>query len=340
MNSPQEPRKILFFRRFKRFGGHHLKVWHYFNHALAHPDLDPYIIFDPESVWDESNPWTSVPDRVVDKRRMIEPELLFLSGLDWRVAERLGLVRDDLPALNLIQHVFHSWPENQRSSYLSRKAIRMCLSPEVQQAIEDTGRVRGPVVTIPSAIEFDRLNALRGRERRLDVLIAAVKAPELGARIRDRLRHPGRTVELVDALIPREEFLRKMSTSRVTVFLPWQIEGFYIPALEGMAVGTLVVCPDIVVNRSFCLPGVNCLRPEYDEDPLVAAAEQGLWELPSLGPLLERAVRTAREHDLSYERQAFYDILARLDELWARDGVPRNRGGTQPRSRANGRYAP
>ena len=36
----------------------------------------------------------------------------------------------------------------------------------------------------------------------------------------------------------------------MTLFLPNQREGVYIPGLEGMALGTLVVCPDCVGNRS------------------------------------------------------------------------------------------
>jgi len=49
------------------------------------------------------------------------------------------------------------------------------------------------------------------------------------------------------------------------VFLPNQKEGegFYLPALEGMAVGTLVIFPDCIGNRSFCLSGYNCFRPDY-----------------------------------------------------------------------------
>src|SRR5438270_13745941 len=128
-------RKILFFRNFKRFGGHHLKVWHYFNHALASPDFEPYITFGRGSVFDESNPWASIHGRIVREPRELEPDVLFLSGLDWAWADGYGLVGEDRPALNLIQHVFHAWPDNARYAYLSNKAIRLCLSREVQEAV-------------------------------------------------------------------------------------------------------------------------------------------------------------------------------------------------------------
>jgi hypothetical protein len=308
--------RILFFRHFLRFGGHHLMVWHYFNHALA-LGLEPYIAFSRASLWDDSNPWTATPDRVVADPKELAPDMLFLSGMDWNPALASGLVRDDRPAFNLIQHVFHTWPENPRSEFLRYKAIRLCVSPEVQEAVDGTGRANGPVLTVPNAIDFDELHRLARDKREIDVLIAALKAPELGQRLALRLRSPGRNVELVDRLLPRAEFLAKLGNAHVTTFLPWEIEGFYMPALEGMALGTVVVCPDIVVNRSFCLPGVNCFRPEYDEEALASATATALAELGSLGPMRASALETAREHDLTAEREAFGAILSRVDELWA-----------------------
>jgi glycosyltransferase involved in cell wall biosynthesis len=103
----------------------------------------------------------------------------------------------------------------------------------------------------------------------------------------------------------------------VTVFIPNPKEGFYLPALEGMALRTIVVCPDCVGNRSFCLDGVNCFRPVYSEDAIVDAARAALSRREQLGPLLDNATETARAHDLLSERQAFLEILDRVDELWA-----------------------
>ena len=86
--------------------------------------------------------------------------------------------------------------------------------------------------------------------------------------------------------------------------------------LLSLELGTLVVCPDVLGNRSFCIHERNCFRPAYDEDAVVAAAERGLAELPDLGGLLEQAHRTAAEHDLGRERAAFLPILERAHELW------------------------
>jgi glycosyltransferase involved in cell wall biosynthesis len=103
----------------------------------------------------------------------------------------------------------------------------------------------------------------------------------------------------------------------VTAFVPNPTEGFYLPALEGMAVGTLVVCPDCVGNRSFCLPGRNCFRPEHTVESISDAVRTALRLTPSQArEMLDNAKLTAAEHDLLRERQAFLRILASVDELW------------------------
>ena len=65
---------------------------------------------------------------------------------------------------------------------LRHSAIRICVSPEVERAILGTGRVRGPVFTIPDAIDVGEVERLAGAgPRDIDVLVAANKQPATGA---------------------------------------------------------------------------------------------------------------------------------------------------------------
>jgi len=108
-----------------------------------------------------------------------------------------------------------------------------------------------------------------------------------------------------------------MRRARVTLFLPNEEEGFYLPSLEGMALGTIVVCPDCVGNQSFCLPGVNAFRPAFRFDDLILGAERAPTLEGSAAETLRRgAVETARSHSLDAERQKFHQVLADLDALW------------------------
>ena len=278
--------------------------------------------FSEDSVWDASNPWNAAREHVIGSEDDVDFDVLFLSGVDWRAMIPIE-ERDEYrrPIINIVQHVWHACPNDQlnRHRFLPHKAVRICVSPEIAKAIMRTGRVRGPVFTIPNAIELDALaRAGAPPARDIDLLVAANKQPQLGRAVAARLRRAGRAVELVDDRIPRAVLLDLMRRARVSVLVPNPKEGFYLPALEGMALGTVVVCPDCIGNRSFCLPGENCFRPDYEQDAIVAAAEDALRDDAPLETLRARALETARAHDMPGERRAFLDILDRVEQLWAR----------------------
>jgi glycosyltransferase involved in cell wall biosynthesis len=114
-----------------------------------------------------------------------------------------------------------------------------------------------------------------------------------------------------------------MQSARVSVLLPRAQEGFYLPALEAMALGTLVVCPDCVGNRSFCLPGENAFRPGYTVDEIIASTEEALsLSAPQVARMCDRASATAATHSLERERGAFLDVLHAIDDLWERARMP------------------
>ena len=285
------------------------------------PSHAAYVRFSPESVWDATNPWRDARECVLEEGADIDFDVLFLSGVDWRRMipehERPEYHR---PIVNLVQHVRHGCESDPlgRHMLLRHKAIRICVSSEVEKAILATGRVRGPVFTIPDAIDLDEVASLaKVPARDVDVLVAANKQPELGGSIARRLEAPGRSVHLVDTRVPRPELVGSMGRARVTVLVPNPKEGFYLPALEAMAAGTVVVCPDCVGNRSFCLDGRNCFRPAYSEEAIVAAAERALADEAGHDAMLNAARETAGEHDIAGERRAFLDILDRVEQLWA-----------------------
>jgi glycosyltransferase involved in cell wall biosynthesis len=314
--SEQPVRTVLFHRKYRRFHGGHLKVWHYFNHVLATPGFDARVLFDADSSWDSSNPWTNARDRVIDVIDGLEPAALFVAGRDWQRLERSGLLGRDLPILNLIQHVRHAEEWSIQSRYLGQKAIRLCVSQEVADAVTAAGS-HGPTVVIPNGVDVPSLADI-AVERPLDLLIAGLKQPALATRIAGELAVPGCSIEIFTEHVAREAFLDAMRRARVTLFLPNEEEGFYLPALEGMALGTLVVCPDCIGNRSFCLPALNAFRPAYQFDDLLAATRSALaLSDAEAAEIKQNATETARRHSLEAEREAFGRVLADLDALWS-----------------------
>ena len=310
-------RLVLFHRKYRRFHGGHLKVWHYFNHVVTAPGFDARVHFDVNSAWDESNPWTEMPDRVIDSVDDLDPDVLFVAGRDWQRLDECGLLDRGIPILNFIQHVRHAAEWSIQSNYLDRKAIRLCVSQEVADAVVAAGS-SGPTVVIPNGVDVPVVASDVPDARPIDLLIAGLKQPVQAARAAQRLAAPGRSIEVLTEHVSRENFLDSMRRARVTLFLPNEEEGFYLPALEGMALGTIVVCPDCIGNRSFCLPGVNAFRPAFRFDDMMHDAETALtMDNPAAEVLRRGATETARNHSLDAERDRFHRVLADLDALWA-----------------------
>lgn len=310
-------RNVLFYRKYRRFHGGHLKVWNYFNHVRTAPGFDAQVLFDANSSWDATNPWHEARERVFDRVDQVSPDVLFIAGRDWQRLDALGLLDRDLPILNIIQHVRHAEDWSIQSRYLDRKAIRICVSDEVAEVVSGAGS-RGPVVVIPNAVDVPATSDDGSASRPINLFIAGLKNSGTAARAASALSAPDRTIDIVTDQLPRDEFLDRIRRARVSLFLPNDDEGFYLPALEGMALETLVVCPDCVGNRSFCIPGETAFRPDYDFDQLIAATEAALT-LPAAeaNRMLEQGRAMARRHSLPAEREAFHQVLADLDELWA-----------------------
>jgi hypothetical protein len=314
---------VLFFRRWANASGGHMKVRDYFDHVRSAPGYEPYLWLAPDSVWDETNPWWDVRDSVVRDFDPTEADILFVEGVDWHRLPAAKRTDYPVPVVNLIQGVRHAAPEDPLQRYrflyeaLSFKAIRICVSPEVATAVEATGKAHGPVFTIPNGIDVDAVKAMGHASRKdIDLLVVADKEPERGREIAARLKKPGRTTQLHDEPVAREDFLRLLGRARVITFVPTSAEGFYMPALEAMALGSLVVCPDVIGNRSFCIDGENCLRPPNSDDEIVRATESALEDDEALEVMVERARSTARGHDLRDERKAFLEILADAERIW------------------------
>jgi hypothetical protein len=322
---------VLFYRHFTHFTGGHLKVWDYFNHVRHSGTHRAHIRFTPESRWDESNPWWSLRDEL-DSWRSITPDVLFLEGTDWDVIDAGARACCPYPVLNLIQGVRHADPAHRRYAYLEHKAVRICVSEEVKQAILATERVRGPVFTIPIGLDLPELSSPRAP--RHDVVIAGLKNRDMAEPLRERIlalmagkdsglgagQHIGHEtprIEVLTGRLPRETFLEQLQYARVAVFLPQASEGFFLPALEAMALGTLVVCPDVVGNRSFCLAGQNCFRPDYTLQAIARATAEALMLAPEeRAAMLATARETARRFGIERERAEFLGILERVHEIW------------------------
>ncbi len=79
----------------------------------------------------------------------------------------------------------------------------------------------------------------------------------------------------------------------------------------------VVVCPDCVVNRAYCISGRNGFLPEYAAEAIEIAVESAL-ALPQVEAqaMSDNAAETAAAYTMERERDAFLNVLTNLDDLW------------------------
>lgn len=271
-------KSLLFFRDFQKFQGGHLKVWDYFNHVTKSSSYTPTIYFPSTCKFDLSNPWfTHGMHNAISIDQIESADAFFVAGNDWSHLPQN--IHPHKPIINLIQGFSHFNDDDEKHRFLSRKAIRICVSKEVKYALDKVSHVNGPVFVVPNGLNLREMPPPYFIEtKEIDILIVGIKKPRMASDLFDKIINKYNTakVECIDRLMPRVDFLKKLRSSIITICLPKIEEGFYLPALEAMYYESIVICPDCIGNKSFCIHGVTCLIPtkytlEYILDSLTIA---------------------------------------------------------------------
>lgn len=306
---------LLFYRDFQEYTGGHQKVADYFAHVKSSTRFNPTIIFSSTSRWDNSNPWFPEYQYQTLDYNPANYDYVFLAGMDWQVYLSSARPKNQ-PVINLIQHVRHADPAQPMHQFLSEPAIRICVSPEVTEAIISTGKVNGPVFTIANGLDIP---AIEVQQKRYDVFIFGPKNPQLADELKNTLARQGVHAFCVTNWLPREDLLTLLASSRIAVMLPNTTEGFYLPALESMRYADITIVPDCVGNRSFCHNRQNCLIPEYNSPALAAAVHEALALLQQpeqLNIFKRNCAATLQYHSLQRECTEFLALMDQVGELW------------------------
>jgi glycosyltransferase involved in cell wall biosynthesis len=297
---------ILFHRAYQGFTGGHLKFNDYLDHADSVNWTRTTIYVDPSSSHDHL--WRNHPG-LVDTYNPDNADILFIAGTDWRALNPYPDIDNHKTIVNLIQHIRHANPSHELYSYLSRKAVRICVSQQVSDAITATGKCNGPIHTIPNGIALGKLPTPEASTP-YNVVIAGLKQPALAKELRSRLELRGISVDCLLQQIPRVDYLKRVGLARIVVTLPNATEGFYLPALEAMAMGVPLICPDCVGNRSFCQNGITCLMPNLDPVDIEKSVLYLLGDVAFANTMRDNALMQSHFYDLRRERQAFLQLLS------------------------------
>ena len=299
---------MLFHRDFVHYTGGHGKVWDYFRHARA-LGWDARVFLTPHSLRDERNPWMACPQYIETEWQPDACDVFFLAGMDW--AALADPRQPPRPVINLVQHVRHAWPEQPLHAFLPAPAHRICVSQPVADALLATGIVNGAISVIPAALDLPDTLPTNTRTPSSNVLVAALKAPELGRALALELRQRGIAVELLEQWLPRADYLSRVASASAVVALPHPAEGFYLPALEAMALGVPVVTVDSIGSREYIRDGENCVLSTPEPRALAAAVEHALQ--PEQAHRLRRnGHSTAAAYGQQSERERFAQVICSM----------------------------
>jgi len=288
-----------------RTSGTHLKLRDYFLYCLQHPQLEPYLYFTPDSDYGASEVWADIPrERIVREIQLDHYPVLFLTGKDWKF---LPKSLNGKKVINLLQSLEQCEESHQVFRYLKRPALRICASREIGAAIQP--HKNGEAAVIEYGIPLDLFRAATGKKAN-SILIWAKKQPEFGTKLFETLKARGLEVALLVENIPREQFAQRMGESGIVISLPLDKEGFYLPALEAMASGCAVICPDAIGNRAFCIHEQTCLMPKFgDLDDHLLMVERLLAEQALKENLRRQGMAMAESYSMEKERENFYRFL-------------------------------
>ena len=145
----------------------------------------------------------------------------------------------------------------------------------------------------------------------------ASKNPTLAKTLSQRLTEIRIEHSLITEFRERHRFLDILKRSTIAVCCPDPEEGFYLPALEAMALGCIVVTNDCIGNRSFCFHEHNCMIAERSVESLVSTTMRVLtMDRVEREKLLLGARASAGNHSLDSERVRFQAVLQDIDQLW------------------------
>jgi len=297
--------RLLLVRHFRRPTGGNIKLRDYFLHAASHPAIDADMWFASGAQSAESDIWSEVdPRHLVRDPCFADYRFICVNGKDWPL-----LPADTGPSeiIHFVQHAGYLDDPVLRG-YLARPAYRLCTTAALRDAIAPVAN--GPVTHVPIGVA-DGFFAEARQAREVKVAIIGSKQPVFAMELAGRLRLLGLApVVIGDSWLPHKDMAALFRSAEILVALPLPTEGFFLPALEAMAAGCVVVTNDAVGNRGHCIAGETCLQPPRgDIDAHVAAIVEALNDAELRRHLVEGGRRVAAPHSMAAERAAFHEFL-------------------------------
>jgi hypothetical protein len=237
--------------------------------------------------------------------------------LPWMKTERV---------IHIIQGIRHTYPEfldGYGLRLLSRPMTRIAISDHVRSAIAPHVNISSILRTIPLAHPtdfFDRRRSERDWHDPIRVAYTTWKSDAGVAVERELADDPRFEFRSIRSHVEWQVVREMYHWADVFLCCPRIQEGFHLPGLEAMAAQCIVVTPDVLGNREYCLFGTNCIEVEWSK---VESYKAALHRIAAMRVAERMALRTAGattagSRQLTAERTAFAALLAELQEVSVR----------------------
>ncbi|GBL04163.1 glycosyltransferase [Glaciecola sp. KUL10] len=300
---------VSFYRDYMGYTGGHQKVFDYLQHCSAHPHFDSELYIQSRD--ELQSPFDVIKQRWQQQYQPDKADVIFLAGLDWRAYQ--PFFNEHQPKINLIQHLRHADPSQAHFAFLKHKAIRICVSKAVEEAIKPFAN--GPVITIKMGHEIPELLV---SDKDIDLYILANKKPGWGEHLAKYANSLGFRVKLTKQTVPKENVFADMARANISLVLPNKTEGFYLPGIEAMSLSNVAIVPNCVANLEYMKKGSNAILCANTLDGCKKAIHLG-WNMSKSEDIKIRAEKGKRiscSYNLNNEALRFHNVLNELDNLW------------------------
>ena len=152
----------------------------------------------------------------------------------------------------------------------------------------------------------------------------------VGDRVAELLQNdPGFEFRAIRQPVGWAELRELYHWSDVFMATPLAEEGFYMPGLEAMAAGSIVVTPDAGGNLAYCRFGENSVEVGLDaaEDYVTALKSLKIGGVGEIERLRRNGYEAVGRHTLEHEARKFGEFLTVLTERLDRLGLAGGRAG-------------
>lgn len=295
--------KVSFIRYYGGYTGGHQKVRDYIEH-FVNLGFTPALFLSGEA---STNKTLFDDIQGVEYQTSYQPheaDITFLAGMDWQYYTTRKPIQK--PIFNLIQHVRHAERNTPLFRFLKEPAIRLCVSNSVTKAISPFAN--GPCHTIKMGHKFKKMSSKTVR----DIYILANKQPKMGEALALWASKQGYATLLHNEVREKDEVIQAMASSHLTVALPHETEGFYLPGIEAMYYSNASVVPYCVANMEYYSKHANIIIPDYTIESIKHAILK-TFELSRLASLSRSVIgkRIAAGYSAATERKQLARVLSK-----------------------------